>query len=245
MKKTLVIVTTNLFLICFAFMVSLISPQIIGESLAYTPGAGINGSPHDFSAMVGAELAKGGYDRACIFCHSPTDKADAGSSRASGYFALWDVGAGTKRFISYNSGTARGKGSAAELLSAQPGRLSRFCLGCHDGTHAPNNYGRASIDSRSIAKITGTSSAKVIGAGGNLSNHHPIGFDYELVRSVNRFIAPDSYAIGRYAISDLLDNGKMECTTCHSVHNTGNTGEKLLWISDRRSEFCLSCHMLA
>jgi predicted CXXCH cytochrome family protein len=34
----------------------------------------------------------------------------------------------------------------------------------------------------------------------------------------------------------------LECTSCHSVHNTGNTGERLLWRSDVRSQLCLSCH---
>ena len=34
----------------------------------------------------------------------------------------------------------------------------------------------------------------------------------------------------------------MECSTCHSVHNKGNTGETLLWRSDQNSELCLTCH---
>ncbi|MFI5395332.1 MAG: cytochrome c3 family protein [Candidatus Binatia bacterium] len=35
---------------------------------------------------------------------------------------------------------------------------------------------------------------------------------------------------------------RMECATCHSVHNTGNTGETLLWRSDAGSRLCLTCH---
>ncbi|HEY3349170.1 MAG TPA: cytochrome c3 family protein [Thermoanaerobaculia bacterium] len=34
----------------------------------------------------------------------------------------------------------------------------------------------------------------------------------------------------------------MECGTCHSVHNKGNTGESLLWRSDAQSRLCLTCH---
>lgn len=244
MKKTLVIRTTNFFLICFALIATLICPQVIGESLAYTPGAGIIGSPHDFSNNLGAEFENDGDNQECNFCHIPTDKANTESSRDSGYFALWGTDPGSKTFISYDSGPVRVQESAAELWGTQPGRLSKFCLGCHDGAHASNNYGRTAIDSRLIEKILGTSPSKIIGAGGNLSNHHPIGFDYEMVRSANKLIAPDSYPIGGHAISDLLDNGKLECTTCHSVHNKGNTGEKLLWVSDSRSALCLSCHLL-
>ena len=35
---------------------------------------------------------------------------------------------------------------------------------------------------------------------------------------------------------------KLECGSCHSVHNTGNTGESLLWRSDQDSRLCLTCH---
>lgn len=245
MKKTLVIGTSNLFLTCLALMVTVVFPQIIGESLAYTPGAGIVGSPHDFSAKLWAEFENGDYNRACILCHISTDKLNARSSLDSRYFPLWDTGSSSKTFTNYNSGRDRVRQSTAELLGAQPGRISKFCLGCHDGAHASNNYGRAAIDSRLIARILDTSPSKVIGAMGDLSNHHPIGFDYELVRSANKFIAPSGYRIGSHAIGDLLVNGKMECTTCHSVHNTGNTGEKLLWVSDSGSALCLSCHMFS
>ncbi|MBI5506158.1 MAG: hypothetical protein HY899_15290, partial [Deltaproteobacteria bacterium] len=37
-------------------------------------------------------------------------------------------------------------------------------------------------------------------------------------------------------------NTMMECGTCHSVHNKGNTGESLLWRSDVNSQLCLTCH---
>jgi len=37
-------------------------------------------------------------------------------------------------------------------------------------------------------------------------------------------------------------NNMMECATCHSVHNTSNSGEALLWRSDQNSELCLTCH---
>ena len=49
--------------------------------------------------------------------------------------------------------------------------------------------------------------------------------------------------VGSVTISDLLWNGNMECTTCHDVHNTKNTGEKFLWKSDAQSAFCLTCHL--
>jgi predicted CXXCH cytochrome family protein len=37
-------------------------------------------------------------------------------------------------------------------------------------------------------------------------------------------------------------SSKMECGSCHSVHNKGNSGETLLWRSDAGSRLCLTCH---
>ena len=43
-------------------------------------------------------------------------------------------------------------------------------------------------------------------------------------------------------ISDLLWGGRMECSSCHDVHNTKNTGSKFLWVADTHSNLCFSCH---
>jgi predicted CXXCH cytochrome family protein len=244
MKETFMLLTSNLALTCLSLMIATAAPGMTAESFAYMPGAGILGSPHDFSAKLGTELANGEYNLACIMCHV-TDKAEAKNSLDSKYFPLWDTGSDSKTFMTYNSGRDQVRQSVAQMLGTQPGRISKFCLGCHDGAHAFNNYGRTAIDPRLVARILDTSPSKIVGAGGDLSNHHPIGFDYELVRTANKAIAPESFLMGLRPIRDLLDNGKMECTTCHSVHNTGNTGEKLLWISDRGSALCLSCHLLS
>ncbi len=34
----------------------------------------------------------------------------------------------------------------------------------------------------------------------------------------------------------------MDCGTCHSVHNKGNAGERLLWRCDQNGQLCLTCH---
>jgi predicted CXXCH cytochrome family protein len=49
---------------------------------------------------------------------------------------------------------------------------------------------------------------------------------------------------GAGLVSDHLygATNQMECGTCHSIHNKGNTGETLLWRSDTNSRLCLTCH---
>ncbi|NTW67758.1 MAG: hypothetical protein HGB21_15855 [Nitrospirae bacterium] len=83
--------------------------------------------------------------------------------------------------------------------------------------------------------------------GTNLSNHHPIGFDYNAVAAVDDEIYDSSSALGGsnpygLVINDLLWNGKMECSTCHDVHNTKNEGQKFTWVEDYQSALCLTCH---
>ena len=86
----------------------------------------------------------------------------------------------------------------------------------------------------------------MIGEAGDLSNHHPIGFNYNDVEATDDEIQKSTEKLGLvYTIADLLVSDQMECTTCHDVHNTKNTGEKFLWISDTQSALCLTCHLKA
>ena len=136
----------------------------------------------------------------------------------------------------------------------QPGGVSRLCLSCHDGTVAVNEYGR---DPQREYSQSGDGTGAKINAqwmiGGNpygLLNHHPIGFNYIAVANVDDEIADPSTPISgsgtpeMTTIGSLLYNGgQMECVTCHDVHNSKNTGETFLWVSDRQSAFCLTCHL--
>ena len=49
--------------------------------------------------------------------------------------------------------------------------------------------------------------------------------------------------INGLTIGDLLWNGRMECSTCHDVHNTKNEGIKFTLVKDTQSNFCFTCHM--
>ena len=42
-------------------------------------------------------------------------------------------------------------------------------------------------------------------------------------------------------IGEVLWNGKMECSSCHDVHNTKNSGSKFTWTEDTNSALCLTC----
>jgi predicted CXXCH cytochrome family protein len=126
-----------------------------------------------------------------------------------------------------------------------PGSTSLLCLSCHDGSIAVNSWGNSSQPSSS--QSTGTTfmaPAYQIGANKALTNHHPIGFNYLVVQAGDIEIRDPSTVMltSNTFVIDHLYNENLECGSCHSVHNKGNSGEKLLWRSDQNSELCLTCH---
>jgi predicted CXXCH cytochrome family protein len=139
-------------------------------------------------------------------------------------------------------------------LSTNPGVVSKLCLSCHDASVAVSSYGnlgegKASSKHTGSVLITATAGGRFgIGVNGNLQNHHPIGFDYTLVQAVDDEIADiTTTLLGNnpygLTIENLLWGGRMECSTCHDVHNTKNTGSKFVWVDDENSNLCLSCHL--
>ena len=246
-------------------------------------GAGIVGSKHDLSLATGIGDDYGqsdALDRICIYCHAPHHTLQEADAAGIKYLPLWNHAVTTQFYDTYQSDF--GDGPAASGLAGvgsisndeqfadrhlfngaatigEPGSVSRLCLSCHDGTVAVNEYG---FDpQRAYSQDAGShyiADQFKIGGGGNLTNHHPIGFDYVDVSNHDDEIAhPDKWindvtaanvgpggAKEMTTIRSLLYGGNMmECVTCHDVHNTKNTGETFLWRTDRESGFCLTCHI--
>lgn len=140
------------------------------------------------------------------------------------------------------------KASQAVANGMAPGDISLLCLSCHDGSVAGNRYSNTPGMMKFQNSGDATLGAQyIIGRYNALENHHPIGFDYDAVRAMDSEIrSADSALLGTAGtVRDHLygaANTQMECGTCHSVHNTGNSGERLLWRSDMNSRLCLTCH---
>ena len=234
------------------------------------PGAGITGSKHDLSALTGigsvypSGPTKDPLDRICIWCHAPHHSMVTNDSAGINYLPLWNHQVTTQVYNLYKSDFGDGPEASTLLVPGfdnrhlfngadtigQPGGVSRLCLSCHDGTVAVNEYGRAPQRKYSISSGGAKINAQFM-IGGNpygLLNHHPIGFNYAAVAAVDDEIAPVTTQVsgtgqGMTTIGSLLYAGKMECVTCHDVHNSKNTGETFLWKSDAQSGFCLTCHL--
>jgi predicted CXXCH cytochrome family protein len=204
--------------------------SLLGLGLALTgmaSGAGtIVGSAHDFSGQAwstGAQI--------CVACHAPHNTAVIADA------PLWNHTSSAATYTVYASSTMT-------ATVGQPGATSKLCLSCHDGTIAVNSFGGTT----GTTLLTGTKNM-----GTALTNDHPIGFTYDaaLVAADGALNAITSAVtigsgtktkVGTIA-SNLLYAGKMECASCHDVHNTftATTG-KLAKVSMASSALCTTCH---
>ncbi len=284
MKKHLVLALIMMLTLCltsiaFAYTAGV---GIKGSPHDLSKGSGSIGAPY------GGATEQGGLNRICVYCHAPHHTIKPADAQTLGYayVPLWNHDLTTQQFTMYANGsgipgdptrqapnTSNTTGNVNTPTTSM-GSPSMLCLSCHDGTVATDAYGNAGGPSSSgygsynfsASKSTGTQfiqgSAYQIGAGGDLTNHHPIGFNYFTAYTNSLSSTQGNYALaapstpmgtsGR-TIAQLLWNatytnkvqsgGTMECTTCHSVHNKDNQGQRLLWVEDTNSAFCMTCHL--
>ncbi|MEZ5072905.1 MAG: cytochrome c3 family protein [Bacteroidales bacterium] len=189
--------------------------------------AQIAGTAHDFSGESWAPSSNKGCG-VCHTTHQAASQADA---------PLWNhESTVVASYELYSSPTFDG---SATLTN--PGASSRLCLSCHDGTVALENFGGTTGGSTFV-----DAAYRIGGAtGGNLSADHPISFEYtDALAASDGGLHPPSTAfsgLGGSIASDLLFNNRMECASCHDVHNRYGV-DHLLRISNTNSEFCLTCH---
>jgi predicted CXXCH cytochrome family protein len=120
----------------------------------------------------------------------------------------------------------------------QPDGSSKLCLSCHDGTVALENFGGVTTGT---TEITGDALM-----GTDLSNDHPVSFTYNtaLATADGELEDPSTglSGLGGTIDDDMLISGKMQCSSCHDVHNTAGINYMLLK-SNSASALCLTCHI--
>jgi predicted CXXCH cytochrome family protein len=186
-------------------------------------GQTILGSAHDFSIQTWNTTGE-----ICICCHTP-HHSDLTVPEAP----LWDHQNTSAIFQLYASPTFNGSATIT-----QPSGNSKLCLSCHDGTVALENFGNTTNGTHFV---TGLSNE-----GTDQRNDHPISFIYDaaLATADGKLWNPNTHpsGIGNGTITQtMLFNNKMECASCHDVHNT--TGiTHLLRKTNAASALCLTCH---
>jgi len=213
---------------------------LVGAS-QYAAAGNISGSKHDFSTTGWSN------DRICVACHAP-HHADISVSDAP----LWNHElSGTATYTLYNDG---GTSSTLNATMGQPSGLSKLCLSCHDGTVAVDSFGGTTgTGAGAGGPITSRSNLGV-----SLSDDHPIGFTYDtaLATADGSLWDPADGAGHPVTIGSggqtkegsiaavMLYDGKVECSSCHDVHNTftADSGAMLVKVTQSGSQICLACH---
>ena len=184
-------------------------------------------SAHDFNnnfwnTSIGKQI--------CIVCHTPPNAFTTVAGAP-----LWNHATTTTNFGLYAGTTMQG-------IVDQPDGNSKLCLSCHDGTVAVANYGTLKTGTRGITGID------TIGT--SLANNHRISFTYNtaLTKTDLGLYDPSSQiGIGNATINaSMLFAGKMQCASCHDVHNLAysltTNATSLLIKSNDASALCLTCH---
>ena len=189
----------------------------------------IAGTKHDFSARSWAPTE----NKMCGVCHTTHNANNEPTA------PLWNhQSTAVAAYTLYSSPTFDSQGG---LTITNPSASSKLCLSCHDGTVALENFGGITNGTNFIP-----ASSRIGGVtGSDMSNEHPISFQYtDALATADGGLRPPTTTnsgLGGTIASDLLFNNKMECASCHDVHNRYNVTH-LLRISNLNSQLCLTCH---
>jgi predicted CXXCH cytochrome family protein len=180
----------------------------------------ITGSAHDFSGA-----AWNATTELCIVCHTPHN-ANLTVTTAP----LWNHSVtAVAAYTLYSSSTLN-------AVPGQPGNESRLCLSCHDGTVALENFGGFTTGTNMIAGSANVGTA--------LNNDHPISFVYDaaLATADGGLYNPATAlsGLGGTINADMLFTGRMECASCHDVHD--DIHGMFLRVDNTGSALCLTCH---
>lgn len=206
--------------------------------------SGIGGSKHDLSTTYSPAASQ-----VCMYCHTPHH---ANNTLTGINAPLWNrVVTRNKVFVPYSSPSMMG-------IAGDPNQtISALCLGCHDGTLAYGSvFGFSRSDKHDLINGPGLGQTEdyancqrchqsIYGTGTerwklglNLSNDHPIAVNYPAI-PLARFQTPPDPLKGWP--DARLYVGKVECPTCHKVHDPGIP--PFLRKSNAGSALCLTCHL--
>jgi predicted CXXCH cytochrome family protein len=169
----------------------------------------IKNTHHDFKGAAWTN------NETCRLCHTP-------HNAIANITPLWNHQLSSATYTVYSSSTI-------DATIGQPSGESKLCLSCHDGTVALNNIG---------GNTSGNSMIKAwSNIGTNLSSHHPISFDYNsALATADGELADPSTApsgLGGTIGQDFLQDGKMQCSSCHDVH-----------VARKLDDSCTGCHIM-
>ena len=189
----------------------------------------------------------------CIYCHTPHNAVVP--------IPLWNrtnPSPGDFNANLYKTSPTLSQAAKDSVLTTES--ISLFCMSCHDGNTAMEAVVNANVAGSISPRITGAlaaNNAKNLKT--DLTNDHPIGFDYKLAQEedsglrrddlvLNDYFKAADAAEGRTTSQNFLygagtNGGNLfECSSCHRVHDAGPSGN-FLRMENGQSKLCLACHI--
>jgi len=202
-------------------------------------------SPHDFSS-AGIINPTG---EICRVCHVPHDHQR--SLYTNGL--LWNHQVSSATYTMYGSAWSS---TIEGVQSAHPDGTAKLCLGCHDGTvgiDSLDKYAGGVFHIYDFDDGIYQISEFRDGANVDLRGTHPISIRFPAGQTGDgkNFTDPASatWANGD-TVASTLDNGKLQCSTCHDVHDQDSVPlSNLLRAAQRAavggtpSGLCFTCHV--
>jgi len=175
---------------------------------------------HNLSVTGPGPIKSGTVTRVCVFCHAPHN--------TSPLAPLWNRADPGTTYIEYGSSTLN-------ALPGQPTGKSRLCLACHDGTVALGAVLNPPAGNDMVQRISDYPGATTGNLGNDLRDDHPISFVFDA-----GLAAQDTQLHQPGTIDLPLQNGEVQCTTCHDPHEA--TLAPFLRKTVLDGQLCLTCH---
>lgn len=209
-----------------------IAITVLGSSAAFA-ASNITGTKHNLSSGASTSQVRSNTSQICAFCHTPHN--------AVPNVPLWNRSQAGSTYKLYTSSATLTSATKNSSLSATS--ISLLCLSCHDGTLAQLGSRVTAVPS-DVSALTMTDGTVAFSAGGanlgsDLTNDHPIGFNYATAQGQDSALRLASDAITRGAM--FFNGNQMECASCHLVHD--NTFAPFLRTTNVGSNLCLGCHI--
>ena len=181
---------------------------------------GLAGSAHDFGRAIGKSA-----EEMCAVCHTP-HRTDTQPPPVP----LWDTSMRLEAYPLF------GKTWRRDAPASPPRDPSLSCLSCHDGILAADNQG---------LPFSPAHAGEQQPNGSDIHSAHTVGLIYDAELAARRAGLYDPTrqpsGLGGTIAEDLLINHRMECASCHDVHNAAGV-PKMLRKSNRGSQLCFTCH---
>jgi len=225
----------------------------VWAELGVGKGLGIVPSVHNFGTAggLGDPASLNASGEVCRVCHVPHDHARASRRYLNGL--LWNHQVSSASYTMYSNAWSK---TLTGSQDAQPDGTAKLCLGCHDGTVTLDAFDKYVADPD--LTMANTEAHAVVGkfydgANIDLRGVHPISVAFPVGEAGDgkNFTNPATATWTKgQTVAATLDNGKVQCSTCHDVHDQESVANTHLLRTAQSpdeggvpSGLCLTCHI--